>query len=120
MLTIQGHYHNFLSVFGITTRLIARVNRMKAVNVQTDHITKVVCAFMSAATHVNVVKTFKRAGIGVVIDDSVLRCRVCPGMRRLLLMPLILAVPDDDDDLEAELYREQCASLLFDHDDRGE
>jgi hypothetical protein len=35
-------------------------------------------------------------------------------------MPLILAVPDDDDDLEAELYREQCASLLFDDDDPGE
>jgi hypothetical protein len=28
------------------------------------------------------------------------------------------AVPDDDDDdLEAELYPEQCASLLFDNDD---
>jgi hypothetical protein len=32
---------------------------MEAVNVQTDEIAKVVCAFMSAATPVNVVKTFK-------------------------------------------------------------
>jgi hypothetical protein len=32
---------------------------------------------------------------------------------------MIPAVPDDDD-LEAELYMEQCASLLFDDDDRGE
>jgi hypothetical protein len=42
-------------------------------------------------------------------------------MRQLLSMPMIPAVPnDDDDDLEAELYREQCASLLFDNDDLGE
>jgi hypothetical protein len=94
---------------------------MEAVNVRTDQIANVVCAFMSAATLVNVVKTFKRAGIGVVIDDGVLRCHVCPDMRRPLLMPMIPAVPDDDDDdLEAELYREQCASLLFDDDDSGE
>jgi hypothetical protein len=36
---------------------------------------------------------------------------------------MIPAVPnddDEDDDLEAELYREQCASLLFDNDDSGE
>jgi hypothetical protein len=71
---------------------------------------------MSAAKPVNVVKTFKRAGIRVVVDDGVLRCGVCPDMRRLLLMPMIPAAPDDDDDndLEAGLYREQCASLLFD------
>jgi hypothetical protein len=118
--TLHGHYKNFLSVFGITTRLIARVNRMEAVSIQTDHVTKLVCAFMSAATHVNVMKTFKRAGIGVVIDDGVLRCRVCQDIRQLLLMPLIVAVPDDDDELEAEFYREQCTSLLFDDGDPGE
>jgi predicted sugar kinase len=94
---------------------------MEEVNVQTDHIAKVVCAFMSAATPVNIVKTFERAGIGVAVDDGVLRCRVCPDMRRLLLMPMIPAVIDDDnDDLEAELYRGQCTSLLFDDDNRGE
>jgi hypothetical protein len=32
---------------------------------------------------------------------------------------MIPAVPDDDDDLEAELYRKQCASLLIDNDDPG-
>jgi hypothetical protein len=38
-----------------------------------------------------------------------------------MLMSMISAVPDDDDDdLEAELYRAQCASLLFDDDDSGE
>jgi hypothetical protein len=54
------------------TQLIARVNRMEAVNVQTHHIAKIVCAFMCAATPVKVVKTFKRAGIGVVVLDGVL------------------------------------------------
>jgi hypothetical protein len=33
---------------------------------------------------------------------------------------MIHAVPGDDDDLEAELYREQYASLLFDDEDHGE
>jgi hypothetical protein len=33
---------------------------------------------------------------------------------------MIPALPDDDDDTEAELYREQCTSLLFDDDDPGE
>jgi hypothetical protein len=34
---------------------------------------------------------------------------------------MIPVVPYGDDDyLEAELYREQCASLLFDDDDPGE
>jgi hypothetical protein len=34
---------------------------------------------------------------------------------------MIPAVPDDDDDdLEAEIYKEQCASLPFIDDDRGE
>jgi hypothetical protein len=76
---------------------------------------------MSATTPVNVVKTFKCAGIGVIVDDGLLRCHVCPYMRRLLLMPMIPAGPDDDDDdLEAELYREQCAPLLLDDDDPGE
>jgi hypothetical protein len=42
-------------------------------------------------------------------------------LRRLLLMSMIPGVPDeDDDDLEAELYREQCTSVLFDDDDPGE
>jgi hypothetical protein len=42
-------------------------------------------------------------------------------MRRLLLISMIPAVPDDDDDdLEAKLDREQCTSLLFDDDDSGE
>jgi hypothetical protein len=76
---------------------------------------------MSAATPVNVVKTFKRDGIGVVVDDGVLRCCVCPDMRRLLFMPMIPAVPDDgDDDIKAERNREQCTSLLFDDDGPGE
>jgi hypothetical protein len=113
-----------LSIFGITKRLVARVNRMESMNVQTDHIAKVVCSFMAAATPVNIVKTFCRAGICLVLDDGIVRCRVCPDHARCLLVPITTNLPsipdEDEDDMEAELYLEHCASLLFNSDDASE
>jgi hypothetical protein len=38
-----------LSLFGITKRLLSRVNRLDAVNIQTRHVASVVCAFLAAA-----------------------------------------------------------------------
>jgi hypothetical protein len=97
---------------------------MESMNVQSDHIAKVVCAFMAAATPGNIVKTFRRAGICVVLDDDVLRCRVCPDRAQCLIAPISAALPevpdDDEDDMEADLYVEQCASLLFDGDDTSD
>jgi hypothetical protein len=113
-----------LSIFGITKRLVARVNRMESMNVQTDHIAKVVCSFMAAATPVNIVKTFRRAGICLVLDDDIVRCRVCRDRAHYLLDPItasLLPIPDEDeDDMEADLYLEHRASLLFNSDDASE
>jgi hypothetical protein len=67
-----------LSLFGITKRLLARLNKMEGLNVQSDQIGGMVCSFMSAATSANIVKTFLRAGISLVVDDNDLLCRIDP------------------------------------------
>jgi hypothetical protein len=36
------------------------------------------------------------------------------------MIPLVADDEEDGEDLEADLYREQCASLLFDFDDLDE
>jgi hypothetical protein len=70
-----------------------------------------------------VVKIFRRAGICIVLDDGVLRCPVSPDRAQYLLVPIGPAlpdVPDNDDDMEVDLYMEKCASLLFLSDDASE
>jgi hypothetical protein len=110
-----------LSLFGITKRLLSRVNKLDAVNIQTRHIASVVCAFLAAAVPWNVVKTFKISGICLVADNGVLRCSVRPGMAKQLNQPLPSAVPemadrgsDDSDVEELEVFVEECAGLLYD------
>jgi hypothetical protein len=56
-----------LSVFGLTKRLLIRVNRMEKLNIQTQHVGQVVCAFMSALVPLNVAKSFRNAGIDLSI-----------------------------------------------------
>jgi hypothetical protein len=95
---------------------------MEALNVQSDHIAKVVGAFLPAATSLNVVKTVRRAGIGAVLDDGVLRYRTCSDQARCLLLPITAAIPgmpddessDDHDQMEIKLSSARCASLLLD------
>jgi hypothetical protein len=50
-----------LSMFRVTKHAIARVNRMKTVNVQWDHIAQVIGSFMSAASSSTIVGSFPRA-----------------------------------------------------------
>jgi hypothetical protein len=107
-----------VSTFGITKRHIARVNRMENVNVQSRHIAQVVCSFMSAASPINIVGTFRHAGIALTIaPDRTLFCRVCTEAARCLLVPIEPAqelVPTDDEveELEAELYLENCVESI--------
>jgi hypothetical protein len=78
-----------LSTFGITKRLIAKVNRMETVNIQTSHIARVVSNFMSAASHLNNVGTFRSAGIARILGpNDILFCAVCPEHARCLFIPL--------------------------------
>jgi hypothetical protein len=48
--------------------LIARANKLDALNIQTKHITSVVCAFLAGAVPLNIVKTFALSGICLVAD----------------------------------------------------
>jgi hypothetical protein len=61
-----------LSRFGITKRLIARANKLPAVNIQTKHIPSVVFAFLATAVPLNLVKTFTLSGICLVADAETL------------------------------------------------
>jgi hypothetical protein len=85
---------------------------MEALNVQSGHRPKVVCVFTTAATLLNVIKTFKNAGVLLARDEGVLRRHINPERARCLLVPLtrsVFKLSDEDEDLEGELYKEHCA-----------
>jgi hypothetical protein len=93
-----------LSLFGITKRLIARANKLDAVNIQTKHIASTVCAFLAAVVLLNIVKTFALSGICLVADarNSLLHNATRPNKA----IPLPSAFPDisdvTDDDLDED------------------
>jgi hypothetical protein len=74
-----------LSIFGLTKRLIARVNRFDEANVQSVQIARVVCSFMSAANPFNIMQSFRNAGISLIIADDKLLCAVTPETARCLM-----------------------------------
>jgi hypothetical protein len=59
-----------LCVFGVTKRLMARLNRMDAANVQSVHIARLLSAFHSACNPVSVIASLRNAGIAVHLDDG--------------------------------------------------
>jgi hypothetical protein len=58
-----------LSVFGVTKRLMTRLNRMDEANVQPVQIAQLFTAFHSACNPVDVIASFRNAGIAVHLDD---------------------------------------------------
>jgi hypothetical protein len=52
-----------LCVFGVTKRLIVHLTKLDEMNVQSIHIAKLLSAFHSACNPVNVVASFRNAGI---------------------------------------------------------
>jgi hypothetical protein len=105
-----------LSVFGVTKRIITRINCLEAVNVQSKHISDVVNAFFTACTPINIVKSFRRAGISLLVDqDERILCQITPETARCLIEPealcQLLAVPDEEDekcDPDFEVFIEKC------------
>jgi hypothetical protein len=65
-----------LCVFGVTKRLMTRLNRMDEANVQSVHVARLFSAFHSACDPVNVIASFWNAGIAVHLDDGMLMCHV--------------------------------------------
>jgi hypothetical protein len=102
-----------LSVFGITKRLIQRINKLEAVNVQTDHIIRVVNGFMSAAVPKNIVASFRNAGISVKRDESnQIWCHVTPETARCLFEPepALAQEAEAEEDPNIEVFQERCVA----------
>jgi hypothetical protein len=104
-----------LSIFGITKRKIARVNQLEQVNIQTDHIVKVVNSFMSAAVPHNIIKAFRNAGFTVKRDaNNHIFCLVTPETARCLLQPLDELPEIEEQDPNVEVFVSRCARLIGD------
>jgi hypothetical protein len=65
-----------LCVFGVTKRLMTRLDKMDEANVQSVHVASLFSAFHSGCNPVNVIASFRNAGIAVHLDDGMLMCRV--------------------------------------------
>jgi hypothetical protein len=74
-----------LSTFGNTKRLLARANRMERMNIQSLHIAHGMSTFMSAASPLNLVTTFRNAGINLTIADEKSICRITSRNARYLM-----------------------------------
>jgi hypothetical protein len=59
-----------LCVFGLTKRLMTRFNKFDEGNVQSIHIAKLVSAFHSACNPVNVIASFRNAGIACHLEQD--------------------------------------------------
>jgi hypothetical protein len=58
-----------LSLFGITKRAIAQLNKRRKRYVQMKHIADIIEGFLKAATPGNIVASFRKGGISLVRDD---------------------------------------------------
>lgn len=102
---------------------------MASLNIQSEHINRLLCAFLRAATPGNIVKSLENAGICVVPEvlesgSRRLLCQVRPEKARCLLFPIEEILPrpipevyDDEEEnrgLEEQLYLEACADLIYD------
>jgi hypothetical protein len=102
-----------LSIFGITKRKIARVNRLEQVNVQTEHIVQVVNSFMSAACPHNVIESFRNAGFSLKRDaNNRILCHVTPESARCLFEPIEETPELEEDDPNVEEFQNRCARMI--------
>jgi hypothetical protein len=75
-----------LCFFAVTKRAIFRVNRLERVNLQSDHIARILDGFMATAVSYDIVESFKNAGDSLRLDDDrVLRRLITPGTTRWIL-----------------------------------
>jgi hypothetical protein len=99
--------------------LIARANKLDAVNIQTKLIASGVCAFLAVAIPLNIVKTFALSGICLSGDAGTLFCTIRPDRTKRLLLPLPSAfadisdvMNDDVDEDEPKVFIEECTDFI--------
>jgi hypothetical protein len=77
---------NLANCFKITGYLMGIAeDRMETVNIPLLHIAQVVSIFMSAASPLNLVATFRNGGINLAIADEQLICWITHGGARCLM-----------------------------------
>jgi hypothetical protein len=104
------------SVFDLTKRLLIRVTRAAKLNIQTQHVAQVVCAFMATAVPVNILKSFRNSGIDLIGDENYLLYRVIPGLARCLLNPTCLqpiSIPEEIEDEAVKTDMKKYCRLMF-------
>jgi hypothetical protein len=102
---------------------LIRVNRMEKLNIQTQHLGQMVCAFMSAAVPVKVIKNVRNSGIDLLVDRDHLFCIVIPELAGCFLNLACLqpvSIPEETEgetaEMEMEVYFEECIELFYDLD----
>jgi hypothetical protein len=79
-----------LSIFGVTKRHIARVNKLERVNIQTNHIHEILQGFYASATPANIVASFRNGGVSLFMDveTRAILCKITPDTARCLIHPI--------------------------------
>jgi hypothetical protein len=111
-----------LCIFTVTKRLIARANKVEKVNLQSDHIIRILNGFMSGAVPHNIVQSFRNARISLILDDDrVVRCNITSDPAQFLLGtpfsdPLghFVAEEEEDggDDPNIEIFEMQMLAIF--------
>jgi hypothetical protein len=103
-----------LCLFGVTKKLIQRVNQLETINLQSYHIVRIVNGFMSASVPLNIVESFANAGISLLLDpeDRQLYCHITPETARCLLHSEVEADPREnpEDDPNVEEFVNKIAT----------
>jgi hypothetical protein len=105
-----------LSTSEITKRLLARVNRMETVNIESLHVAQAVNTFMPAASPLNGIATFLNAEINLAIADEKLICWITPRSARCLMMSVDFKsnpreeTVSDGEAAETQLYLERIVT----------
>jgi hypothetical protein len=78
-----------LCLFGVTKRIISRMNDRDFHYLQTTHIVKILDSFMAACTPSNIIASFRLGGLSLFLDDPtgsrILRCCVTVETARRVL-----------------------------------
>jgi hypothetical protein len=75
-----------LCIFGVTKRVLARLNRGEHRYVQTDHLLKILDSFSEACAPGKIAASFRLGGVSLILDETdTLRCAVTPHKARRVL-----------------------------------
>jgi hypothetical protein len=79
-----------LSVFEVTKRHITRVNKLEQVNIQTNHVHKILQAFYASAAPANIIASFRNGEVSLFMDvqTRAILCKITPETARCLIHPV--------------------------------